>query len=418
MTLGGWKRERLGRIADLTMGQSPDSKYYSEDEVGLPFLQGCAEFSSRFPVPKQYCTHATKIAPEGSILLSVRAPVGKLNIADRSYIIGRGLAAIVATEIDQRYLEYGLSFQEPNLQNASQGSTFQAINSSELSSWSIGFPDEKAEQSQIAEILSTVDRAIEQTEALIAKQQRIKTGLMQDLLTRGIDEQGNLRSEDTHEFKDSPLGRIPVEWDVYPLSSVATEIVDCPHTTPRFVADGVLVVRTFNIKAGRLSGELSFVTEGEYRNRTSRLIPQARDVVFTREAPVGEALVIPEKLELCLGQRTMLVRCNETECLPHYLLETIYFERTRLRFDQITGGTTNPHLNVADIRNLSIAVPRISEQNRICDSLNALRQGVEHYEIALKKLRVTKTALMQDLLTGKKRVTPLLEREAPAHQTP
>ena len=63
-----------------------------------------------------------------------------------------------------------------------------------------------------------VDRAIEQTEALIAKQQRIKTGLMQDLLTRGIDEHGNLRSEQTHEFKDSPLGRIPVEWESAPLA--------------------------------------------------------------------------------------------------------------------------------------------------------------------------------------------------------
>ena len=59
-----------------------------------------------------------------------------------------------------------------------------------------------------------MDRAIEQTEALIAKQQRIKTGLMQDLLTCGIDQHGNLRSEETHQFKDSPLGRIPVEWEV------------------------------------------------------------------------------------------------------------------------------------------------------------------------------------------------------------
>ena len=71
----------------------------------------------------------------------------------------------------------------------------------------------KPEQTKIAEILSTVDRAIEQTKALIAKQQRIKTSLMQDLLTRGIDEHGNLRSEQTHQFKDSPLGWIPMEWE-------------------------------------------------------------------------------------------------------------------------------------------------------------------------------------------------------------
>ena len=78
------------------------------------------------------------------------------------------------------------------------------------------------EQAKIAEVLSTVDRAIEQTEALIAKQQRIKTGLMQDLLTRGIDEHGDLRSERTHDFKDSPLGRIPVEWDVATVDQIAS----------------------------------------------------------------------------------------------------------------------------------------------------------------------------------------------------
>ena len=84
-----------------------------------------------------------------------------------------------------------------------------------------------AEQSKIAEVLSTADRAIEQTEALIAKQQRIKTGLMQDLLTRGIDEHGDLRSEQTHEFKDSPLGRIPVEWGIAEFGPMCPG--RCPH---------------------------------------------------------------------------------------------------------------------------------------------------------------------------------------------
>ncbi len=80
------------------------------------------------------------------------------------------------------------------------------------------------EQAKIAEVLSTVDRAIEQTKALIAKHQRIRTGLMQDLLTRGVDEHGNLRSEQTHKFKDSPLGRIPVEWEVRDLQSLLANV--------------------------------------------------------------------------------------------------------------------------------------------------------------------------------------------------
>lgn len=86
-------------------------------------------------------------------------------------------------------------------------------------------------------MLSTVDQAIEQTEELIAKQQRIKTGLMQDLLTRGIDEDGNLRSEETHEFKDSPLGRIPVEWEVEKLEELTIKIGDGMHTTPIYSAN-------------------------------------------------------------------------------------------------------------------------------------------------------------------------------------
>jgi len=97
------------------------------------------------------------------------------------------------------------------------------------------------ERSKIAEILSTVDRAIEQTEALIAKYQRIKTGLIHDLLTHGIDENGSIRTEATHKFKDSLLGRIPAEWAVgtlggasVPMPQSATEYL-CPEEVTRMV---------------------------------------------------------------------------------------------------------------------------------------------------------------------------------------
>ena len=214
-----WLIKTLGEVAQVIMGQSPDSKYYSEEEVGLPFLQGCAEFQGRHPKHAIYCSQGKKTGCAGSILLSVRAPVGRLNVANCDYVIGRGLASLNGTRVTQDFLEHFLIFQEPMFGLASQGSTFEAINSSELKQWPILHPKDKAEQAKIAEVLSTVDRAIEQTEALIAKQQRIKTGLMQDLLTRGMDEHGNLRSEQTHKFKDSPLGRIPVEWDPIPFGS-------------------------------------------------------------------------------------------------------------------------------------------------------------------------------------------------------
>src|SRR5690606_28859919 len=97
---------------------------------------------------------------------------------------------------------------------ASQAINQASINQSTIKNFPLFIPKDKSEQTAIAHILSTVDKAIEGTEKLIAKYKRIKTGLMQDLLTKGIDENGNIRSEKTHKFKDSPLGRIPVEWEV------------------------------------------------------------------------------------------------------------------------------------------------------------------------------------------------------------
>ena len=112
----------------------------------------------------------------------------------------------------------------------------------------------RSEQTKIADILSTVDQAIAQTEALIAKQQRVKTGLMQDLLSRGIDGDGNLRSEDTHRFNNSSLGRIPVKWHVERCVYVCDEIVVgiVIRPTQYYREDGVPALRSANIRENRI----------------------------------------------------------------------------------------------------------------------------------------------------------------------
>src|SRR5689334_19284720 len=103
-TVDGWQTSPLGVVANVVMGQSPDSNFYSSDEIGLPFLQGCAEFGDHNPHAILYCGQRKKVAAKDAILFSVRAPVGRQNIADRDYIIGRGLAAISATRVEQDFL--------------------------------------------------------------------------------------------------------------------------------------------------------------------------------------------------------------------------------------------------------------------------------------------------------------------------
>ena len=206
---------------------------------------------------------------------------------------------ISGIEVDQTYLEHYLTFVEPRFRNASQGSTFEAINSSELNRWPIEYPTFKPEQTKIAEILSTVDRAIEQTEALIAKQQRIKTGLMQDLLTRGIDEHGNLRSEQTHQFKDSPLGRIPVEWEVGELETVAEFVTSGSRGWAQYYsAEGAMFLRIGNLTRDHINlrlEDMAFVNPPR-TSEGKRTSVSPGDLLISITADLGIIGVIPEAL--------------------------------------------------------------------------------------------------------------------------
>ena len=212
-------------------------------------------------------------------------------------------------QLDSIYLAKQLSTSQVTRYFAIQasGSTRYGLPISAIEDVEIPTPP-KPEQTKIAEILSTVDRAIEQTEALIAKQQRIKTGLMQDLLTRGIDEHGNLRSEQTHQFKDSPLGRIPIEWD-WKVLGLIIEIIDCKHYTPAYVEDGIPVIRPRNIKdSGFDLADLDYVTEKGYAFLTDKHEPSDGDIVFSRNASFGVPVYVEGMGQFCIGQDVVVMR--------------------------------------------------------------------------------------------------------------
>src|SRR5690625_143841 len=123
-----WKVTKLKYVGNITMGQSPKANYVNDEKKGLPFLQGNAEFTERYPEAIYYCDNSPRVAKKGSLLMSVRAPVGELNNADKSYAIGRGLCAIKANDNNNTdYLYYLLSFTRTELYSKMVGSTFEAV---------------------------------------------------------------------------------------------------------------------------------------------------------------------------------------------------------------------------------------------------------------------------------------------------
>ena len=181
-----WAVKNLGdkEVSIIKMGQSPSSATYNKTGNGLPFLQGNAEFRFKYPSTSTYCSSPLKTASLGDILISVRAPVGDVNVANSEYCIGRGLTAIQPNQksIDSSFLYYMLNHLRPSFERVSTGSTFKAIGKEQLHFQRIPFPP-LLEQQKIAEILTTADRKIELLNKKRGEAERLKKGLMQILLT-------------------------------------------------------------------------------------------------------------------------------------------------------------------------------------------------------------------------------------------
>ncbi|GIW12565.1 MAG: type I restriction system specificity protein [Tepidiforma sp.] len=224
---------RLGEVAEIIMGQSPPGETYNERGDGLPFFQGVADFNYRHPTPRVFCSAPSRIADPGDILLSVRAPIGRVNVADRKCAIGRGLAIIrPGRSEDARYLEFVLRLQEPNWDAIEgSGSVFGNATRSDLESLLLPWPESTSERRAIAHILGTLDDKIELNRRMSETLEEMARSLfkawfvdfepvrakMEGRWQRGQSLPGlpaHLYDLFPDRLADSELGEIPEGWEV------------------------------------------------------------------------------------------------------------------------------------------------------------------------------------------------------------
>ena len=274
-----WATVCLGDVAAITMGQSPPSSTVNDEGIGRPFIQGNAEFGFRIPQPIKFCTNPQKQAVAGDILLSVRAPVGALNLANGQLCIGRGLSAITATAVNPGFLWYALAREVPSLARVSQGSTFTAVNKADLHKLEFRLPS-PSEQRKIAAILSSVDDAIERTQAVIDQAQIVKRSLMQELFTQGLP---------------PPYSCFPEGWMAMALGDVATVVGggtprrsepafwngNVPWATPTDVT---------GLRGRTISQTASSITEAGLVSSSATLLPPY-SLLMTTRATIGACAI-------------------------------------------------------------------------------------------------------------------------------
>jgi type I restriction enzyme S subunit len=181
-----WKEFCLGNVASVIMGQSPNSESYNSHQKGLPLIQGNTDIQRRKTAPNTWTTQITKKCMMGDIIMAVRAPVGEIALAVHEACIGRGVCAIRSKSVDSNYLFQFLVLHESKWMKYAQGSTFTAINSSDIRSLQISIPDNIQEQQRIALVLQAYDHEIDRLEQQTKSMNQQKKGLMQKLLTGKI----------------------------------------------------------------------------------------------------------------------------------------------------------------------------------------------------------------------------------------
>jgi type I restriction enzyme S subunit len=423
-----WKTMRLDEIGMIFSGSTPSTSNrafwdgeivwitpYDLSRLNTPYLSD----SSKRITEKGLNGCSARLLPAGSLVISSRAPIGYVALPTVPFCTNQGCKTIkLKSAYHPEFAYYNVLFNIGKVKSLGEGTTFAEISKRALSTVELLFPTCFLEQAKIAEILSTLGRAIEQTEALIAKHQRIDAGLTQDLLTRGIDEHGNLRSETTHAFKDSPLGRIPVQWEACPLGT----LIHIKHGyafSGEFFSDQrndnvLLTPGNFHVDGGlyftgRNTKYYTGAVPREFILANGDVVVVMTDL--TKEmAILGRTAILHHTDNVLHNQRVGKVCVNQAiEMDTRFLAILMNSDLYRREIKATATGTTVRHTSPAKL--LSPFVPRIplDEQKRIHLRLDALSDGVEHLLEELKKMNLIKTALMQDLLAGKKRVTPLLE---------
>lgn len=409
-----WTPVAIGHYVELINGYAFPSEDFTNGD-GIPLIR-IRDLKSNVTEINFSGTYTDRyVVKNGDLLIGMDGDFLIKRWQGNDALLNQRVCKLVSKDselLDQNFLFYRIFEEINSIHRITAATTVKHLSSKNILEIEIDIPL-KWEQTKIAEILSTVERAIEQTEDLIAKQQRIKTGLMQDLLTRGIDANGNLRAEQTHEFKDSPLGRIPVEWEVCRLENMADFVTSGSRGWARYYStEGSLFLRIGNLTRHHINMRLDDLirvnppelTEG---NRTS-VVPG--DLLISITADLGIIAIIPDDFEKSyVNQHIALVRLKKLEVAPRFVGWFLGSRSGQTQFEKLNESGAKAGLNLSTIKNLLIPKMEMTEQLRIASILDASTEKTTKFQQRLTKLHALKTALMQDLLTGRKRVTSLLE---------
>ena len=405
----GWSVYALGELGQVVGGGTPPSETpsYWGGSVMWATPAEITKLKSRYinktlrTITKEGLQKSSaKLHPKGSILLTSRASIGYPAINSVPMATNQGFQSLRPNEkLDVEY-GYQLILNNRNgLERLSAGSTFLEISSKEINKYKLPIPP-LPEQKKIASILTSVDEVIENTQKQIDKLQDLKKATMNELFTKGIGHT---------EFKDSELGRIPKGWEVVKLGDISnvTKLAGFEYTEHFDYSTGgeIIALRALNLD-GR---KLDLTNIQTIPKSVSDALPRSKlfygDILISYVGSVGNLGFIYDDDRFHLAPNVAKISCDLKRVNAQFILKQLLSDRAQKNIEDLTTITSQPSLNMANIRKIRLLVCPINEQEKIDKILSSLYMKSDFLEQKLTQTQSLKKSLMQDLLTGKVRVT-------------
>lgn len=372
---------------------------------GVDYMSGWKNMESFFKVtPELHQKYKRSVTRRGDVLLSIAGYAGEVAVVPNwipEANITQTTARISVDEsvADPIYVSHFLKSNDGRLQSRryTKGSAQEGLNLEDVEKFLLALPP-LAEQQKIASILTSVDEVIEKTESQISKLQDLKKGMMQELLTKGIGHT---------QFKDSPVGRVPVGWDLSKCSNLCSRIfVGIASSTTHAYSDqtGVVILRNQNILDNKIDqSDLLYINKEFSEENASKKLKKG-DVISARTGYPGISAVISSEFENCHTFTTLISRPNHQTILPEFYCRFLNSSKGKNQINKLQAGGAQQNLNVEMMKEILIPLPPLEEQKKIADILTSIDDSIQQEEKELEQTQNLKKSLMQDLLTGKVRV--------------
>jgi type I restriction enzyme S subunit len=409
----GWEILKLKYGSDVIMGQSPSSDDYSDDSDMLPFLQGNADFTTRYPIPRVYCDSANKIISKGSILVSVRAPVGALNEADQEYGIGRGLCAVKPkSNLLKEYAWYQLHVTRMELDSLATGSTYDAVSVDEVADMTVLVPHIDDQQA----IASFLDRETSRIDALIQKKERLiellkakRIAMITQAVTKGLDP--------NVPMKDSGielLGEVPEHWEMKRMKDLLLPKKGAIKTGPfgsqllssEMEESDVKIYNQKSVISKDFEYGENYISFDKFED-LKEFQTYPGDFLITTRGTIGRCAILPPDSEKGILHPCLMRLQTNKNVVDDRFLE-ILIEESQVILEQLklkSNGTTIEVIYQDSLKNVTVLLPPLHEQLLIAEYLdlktNRIDILIHQIETSVNLLREYRSSLINAAVTGK-----------------